>query len=559
MILGIDIGGTYTDTVVLHNGKIVLANKIPTTDNLVECITNALEKVLKKISANQIKRLVISTTMLTNIVSQNRLDKVGVIIIPGPGINPERYEFPTATSIIKGAINYRGHEIEPLDMDELEKNICQLNQQGYTRLAVIGKFSGRNALHELMISEYINDRYPDTEVTLGHQVSSYLNFPRRCATTWLTAATKNAYENFIQQINYVLEKYNISCPVYIMKADGGVIPIQAADHLPAETVYSGPAASTVGAAALTGESQSAVVMDIGGTTTDLSLVLSGVPLTASKGLIIKELMTHVKSLAMRAVPLGGDFPIQIQNNHPVLVNQRQGKAACFGGHIPTFTDALNIIDGIPGLNVEESRRAFINVLKIEQEKLDQFAEEVICLGVDIIANEIRKMINDWQDEPAYRIWEVLEQDAKFPNMLVGIGGAAQGITERVAQALNMQPIIPPYARVANAIGCAVAKPTLTFKLHIDTAQKMLSLVDEGIQKPFNDLITEEKAITLAKEYLIIRAKKLGIIIEESDIEVVYSELFTVIRGYSRVGEIIDVEVQIKPGLVTRIEEEKNHD
>lgn len=552
MIIGIDVGGTYTDAVALNGSKIKVSFKIPTSDDILSCLRTALDQLAGEIPVNRWKRLVLSTTWLTNIVAQERYEKVALMMMPGPGVNPRQLEFPGETRFLHGAINYRGHEIESLNTGEIKETAGTLYAKGYRHLAVVGKFSGRNAVHENIANDLIKEDFPDVDITLGHQVTGYLNFPRRSVTTWLTAATKEAYGKFIGEINQVLKEYYLSCPVLIMKADGGVIPLEAVAQFPAATVYSGPAASTVGASALLMPEASAVVMDVGGSTTDLSLILSGIPLMAFQGIKFDDYLTQIKGLAMKSVPLGGDAPVEISGGEPVLLKERKGPAACFGGSHPTLTDAINITKGVPGIQVEESRTAFQKALGISEEKVNDFASLVVKKGAGEIAGAIQTMFSAWKDEPAYRVWEVLQKEPVFPALLMGIGGAAQGLTEETADLLKMKSYLPSFAEVANAVGCAVAKPTLNLRMHIDTGRKILAIDEDGIQQKFTGKISEEKAVELAKSFLIARGQKLSIEINPEDIEVVYCEIFSVIRGFYRDGSIVDVEVQIKPGLAERI-------
>ena len=148
---------------------------------------------------------------------------------------------------------------------------------------MVSKFGQRNPSHELRVEEILREMYPGCKVELGHKVSGKLNFPRRVATSMLASATGERYQGFVAEIKKALEERKIRAPVYILKADGGTLPIEKSVEFPVETIFSGPAASTIGALALTPEGQTSVVVDIGGTTTDLALILSGKPLIASKG------------------------------------------------------------------------------------------------------------------------------------------------------------------------------------------------------------------------------------------------------------------------------------
>lgn len=557
MIIGIDIGGTNTDVVLIDRTGVRAGYKVETTQPLTDCLCHALEIVSRDFLLNTLDRMVISTTMLTNLVMEDRLDPVGVLVIPGPGMKWGEKDFPTQCKILKGAIDHRGEEREPLDFVEVKKAVATLINEGFDNIVVVGKFSGRNNFHEISVGKYIRDNFSGVEVLLGHQVSGYLNFPRRCATSWLTAATLRPYKKFLQDIRQVLGKFQVKCPTYIMKADGGLISLEIAHNYPVDTIYSGPAASAVGASVLLPRSQSAIVVDIGGTTTDISLMLSGLPLPSTRGLKIKELFTQVKGLSLSSCPVGGDTPIIMQEGRPVFLPQRKGKAVCFGGEHPTLTDAVNVVYGIEGIYRSSSAQALEELFGTNNpQEIVRLSTETVNHGINMITDHIKKMLNEWRDEPAYRIWQVKQKDNNVDQMvLVGIGGAAEKIIPGVATALGLTPVIPEYGRIANAIGCALAKPTLSLSLRIDTMQERVFIYETGTQRPFKGEITEKNAICLAANELVNRAKNMFLDIAVDDIEVVHSEMFNVIKGYRRLGQIVDVMVQIKPGFLCRIEGE----
>jgi N-methylhydantoinase A/oxoprolinase/acetone carboxylase beta subunit len=160
-------------------------------------------------------------------------------------------------------MDYRGREIQPLDEAEVRNSVNQIKEQGFSRVAVVSKFGQRNPSHELRIQEILREMYPDCKVELGHKVSGKLNFPRRVATSMLASATGERYQKFVAEIKKAMEERKIRAPVYILKADGGTLPIEKSVEFPVETIFSGPAASTIGALALTPEGQTSVVVDIG--------------------------------------------------------------------------------------------------------------------------------------------------------------------------------------------------------------------------------------------------------------------------------------------------------
>jgi hypothetical protein len=176
----------------------------------------------------------------------------------------------------------------------------------------------------------------------------------------------------------------------------------------------------------------------------------------------------------------------------------------------------------------------------------------------MIADAVNEMFLEWEQEPAYRIWEVLQQKKARPQNVVGIGGGARGLIAGIAEKLGAKPVIPEYSEVGNAIGAAVARPTLTLNLHIDTEQKVYSVAEEGeivsldvtsIGKFNRKGLGEAEA--LAAKLLRKRAESFGISEYAGEAEIVNSEVFNVVSGWYTVGKLFDVDMQIPAGLISK--------
>jgi N-methylhydantoinase A/oxoprolinase/acetone carboxylase beta subunit len=561
MLIGIDVGGTTTDAVLIRNGEVYSTAKVPTdAGNLLKSLLGALDEVSRGVPPEQVERVVFSTTVITNLIAEGKTDRVALLLIPGPGVNPASYVFPDSF-YLKGAMDYRGREIQPLDEAEVRNAVNQIKEQGFSRAAVVSKFGQRNPSHELRIQEILREMYPDCKVELGHKVSGKLNFPRRVATSMLASATGERYQKFVAEIKKAMEERKIRAPVYILKADGGTLPIEKSVEFPVETIFSGPAASTIGALALTPEGQTSVVVDIGGTTTDLALVLSGKPLIASRGAKLGNFLTHVRAFAVRSIAVGGDSVVRVRETESGLRKvtigpERAGPAYCMGGKEPTPTDALRVLGLVDVGDPERAKEAIKAVASSLGKSETEVASLIVDSTAEMIAQAVREMFFEWEQEPAYRIWEVLQKKKERPENVVGIGGGAKGLIAGVAEKLNAKPVIPEHSEVGNAIGAAVARPTLTLNLRIDTEQKVYSVAEEGdilslISTDignFNRMRSEE-AEALAAKLLGDRAKKFGISEYADEAEIVGSEVFNVVQGWSTVGRIFDVSMQIPAGLI----------
>lgn len=561
MLIGIDVGGTTTDAVLIRNGEVCSTAKVSTEPgNLLNSLLEALDAVSRDIPPEQLERVVFSTTVITNLIAEGKTDRVALVLIPGPGVNPASYTFPDSF-YLKGAMDYRGREIDPLDEVEIRRTVGLIRESGFSRAAIISKFGQRNSSHELRVEEIFREDYPGCKLELGHKVSGKLNFPRRIATAMLASATRERYQEFVEKIRKALDERNIRAPVYILKADGGTLPVEKSIEFPVETIFSGPAASTVGALALTPEGQTSVIVDIGGTTTDLALILSGKPLLASKGAKLGGFLTHVRAFAVRSIAVGGDSVIRVKYLSPgtkqiTIGPDRAGPAYCMGGKETTPTDALKFLGLIEVGNPERASEA----IKVTASELGKSETETASLIVDrvarMIADAVNEMFFEWEQEPAYRVWEVLQEKKARPENVVGIGGGAKGLIAGIAKKLNANPVIPEYAEVGNAIGAAVARPTLTLNLHIDTEQKMYSVAEEGeivslSTTKFGNLnkVRLDEAEALAAELLRKRAEDFGVSKYADEAEIVNSEVFNVVNGWYTSGKLFDVSMQIPAGLI----------
>lgn len=553
MYVGVDVGGTFTDAVLLVEGLVRATAKVPTREDLLVSILEAIDIVLKDMDKKDLKRIVFSTTMITNLIAEHKYDHVALLLIPGPGLNHEYYNFKTAVHILSGTIDYRGREIVPLNEREVVAAISNLALKGFKKVGVIGKFSPRNTSHEKMVVAIIKEKYPDWQVELGSQIGGQLNFPRRVETTYLTCATREPYRYFVNSVRQALAKREITADVFILKADGGTLPLERSEELPVETIFSGPAASTLGVQALTPPGETAVVVDIGGTTTDLALILSGQPLLSAKGARVEEQLTQVRTLAVKSVPVGGDSVLERVGNEIIIYSERLGPAYCMGGPMPTPTDALRVL-GLTMLGDEDKAREAMAILgNALGMGTGEVARKVIGLVVDSIAAEIERMFLEWEHEPAYRVWEILQKHKVRPTIVVGVGGGAAGFVTQIAAKVGCSPIIPPYAPVANAIGAAVAKPTMQVSLRADTEQGYYIIQEEGYQgKIESKLFNEQKALELAKETLIKRAAKYGLEVVPEEIEVTRREVFNMIRDWTTTGRLFDITVQTPRGIIGRI-------
>jgi N-methylhydantoinase A len=551
MLVGIDVGGTTTDAVLVDGGRVVKTAYVPTDhDNLLSCLLGALDELVAGVQTSKIERVVLSTTLITNMIAEGKTDPVALMLIPGPGTNPKDYNLGPDVTILDGAIDYRGREIQKLNESQIREAASGISARGFRKMAIVGKFCQRNHAHELKAGEIVSGALPGAQVELGHRVTGQLNFPRRAATTMLTVATRQKYAQFAEQMTQALRQRKIFAPVYILKADGGTLPLDKSLEMPVETIFSGPAASIMGVLALTPPGQTSVVVDIGGTTTDLALILSGKPLLSSKGARVDSLLTHVRAFAVKSIAIGGDSAVSIATDCVTVGPHRDGPALCMGGPGPTPTDALRVLGLTDIGDAAKAQKAMADTAGKLGLTPTEAAQKVIDAVVEKIVAEINEMFREWEQEPAYRVWEIMKKETLSAQNVVGVGGGALPLVPLVAKKLGARAVVPNYAPVANAIGAAVARPTLTLNLRIDTERGEYAVAEDGLIGKVGDRkMSLEQAEAMARKLIAERAERLGIGEYAKEAEVTYSEIFNMVRGWSTVGRLLDVRMEIPAGIL----------
>ena len=549
MLIGIDVGGTFTDGVLCTAGQILKVAKHPTReDNLQGSILTVLDDLLQGVKGEEIKQIVFSTTLVTNLLATGGGEPVALILIPGPGLNLKKLNLFPYTYIIKGATDFRGRITEPLERAEIEGVGKLVTAAGLQKVAIVGKFSQRNSSQECQVEDILREKHPQLEIVRGFKVSGQLNFLRRAVTTYHTAVTREKWAGFAADIRKAVRERGIVAPPLILKADGGTMSLEVSLNYPCETVFSGPAASVMGAFALTMNRQTSVVVDIGGTTTDLALILAGEPLYASRGAVIGGRYSHVRSFALQTIPLGGDSAIRWQGQELVMGPDRLGPAACFSGPVATPTDAFNFLEKGQLGELALSRRALEEVSRQAGLTVQDLAETIMRQVNDRLEAGIRAMFITWEQEPAYRVWEIMHKRQVRPECVVGIGAAAGAFVPALAKALDCRELVHRYSPVANALGAAVARPTLSLLLHADTEQQSYALNLEGIAGKFKQTqLTGAKE--LAREKLQEIAEKRGIGRYADRYEFFLEEQFNMVRGWSTAGKLFDVGIQIAAGVI----------
>lgn len=554
MILGIDVGGTHTDAVLIEDFRIIRKAKVTTDqDNLLKSLLEVTQALLADGSPEKLRRVVLSTTISTNAIVQKKTERVGMVVACGPGVEPARLAVGGDCHFVAGYVNHRGQEAAAVDEAEIGRIGERFRAQGIGHIGIVGKFSTRNPVQENRIRDRL--QAAAEHLSLGHRMSGHLNFPRRIATTYLNASVARLYRRFVEDVLDFVQRQGISVPIYILKADGGTLDIRQSVEYPVQNILSGPAASIMGVLSLTRQKEDAVVLDIGGTTTDIAVFAEGVPLLEAFGVTIEGYKTLIRGLRTRSIGLGGDSCVRVDQGRLRIGPDRAGPAAAFGGPGPTPTDAM-IMLGLTDIGERaKARDALMPLAEALNCSVERAAQRIYDEACGIIADEVGRVIAEINNQPVYTIHEMLEGKQLQPKILYVVGGPAGPMGPRLGALLNCPVHIPEHPEVANAIGAALARTTAEITVLADTEQKFLSIAEDGYRVAISPRFSREDAIGVGREKLREKAIRMGAAPDDLEIEVVESQEFNMVDQFYTTGKNIRVKLQVKPGLISGVQAE----
>ena len=311
--LGVDTGGTFTDAVIvdMDDFTIVAKKKSPTThEDLSIGLYNAVDGVLSEsgIDPSQIVTVGISTTLATNSVLEDMGGRVGLILIgwnPSDPINfgEDKHAF------IRGGYDSRGRAINSLNLEETTKAIMEVSKD-VDAIAISGLFANVNATQERKVKKLAMD-LTGLPTVAGHELSAELGIDLRAETAVLNGKLIPIVTKFFDDVRNTLDKKGITAPIMVYKGDGSVMTVDQAKLYPVQTILSGPAASSMGGKILCGK-DNFIMVDIGGTSTDIAVVEEGFPQIQIKGAEVGGWRTLVEAVDMSTIALGGDSRITMQ-------------------------------------------------------------------------------------------------------------------------------------------------------------------------------------------------------------------------------------------------------
>lgn len=311
-VIGIDTGGTYTDAVIVNPATktVHAAVKVPTiAHDPALSISQGLEAVLRTadIETHAVTMVSVSTTLATNALVEDKGADVGLFVI---GFD-KRLRIPAADlRYIPGGHKAKGVEADALGMEFLLQGIAEM-KNSVDAFAVCSLLAIEDPTHELVAAKAIELLAPKP-VFCSHQASSKPGMQERATTALLNARLLPVMQAFLQSISKSMQRLGLACPVRIVRGDCSAMNIDDAKRNSSSTVASGPAATAL-FGSLAADGQTAIIADVGGTTTDITLVKCGQPVIGDEGMVIGTWRTHVQAVEMYTVGIGGDSLVCVEN------------------------------------------------------------------------------------------------------------------------------------------------------------------------------------------------------------------------------------------------------
>ena len=316
LVIGLDTGGTYTDAALLDTatGTVRATGKSLTTrDDLSIGVGGAIRRVLEDFdgSAADIGLISLSTTLATNAVVEGVGGRVALLMIGFDETSLQRADLARALGQDPVFFINGGHAADGTPQAQLDeaaiREAVNATEGEVSAYAVAGHFATRNPAHESRTRDLLRD-LTGAPVTCSHELSSSLGGPRRALTAVLNARLINLLDRLVAATEGIMADEGLSCQLMVVKGDGSLLESGYARSRPVETVLSGPAASLAGAAFLAG-ARTAMVADIGGTTTDIALLQNGAPRLKADGALVGGWQTMVEAADIRTCGLGGDSEV----------------------------------------------------------------------------------------------------------------------------------------------------------------------------------------------------------------------------------------------------------
>jgi N-methylhydantoinase A/oxoprolinase/acetone carboxylase beta subunit len=440
--IGVDVGGTNTDAVIMQGDQILAGVKSPTTEDVMKGVVDAVEGALKEAGANKTKvtAVMIGTTHFTNaVVERKHLARTAAVrlCLPAAQCLPPMVDWPDDIRqtvgnhywMAKGGYEFDGREISSLDMDELDGIAAEISKAGIDTVAITSVFSPVSDEMERKAMEQMVKTLPNVNFTLSSEIGR-LGILERENAAIMNASLRALSERTVDAFGRALEKVGLTCPYYITQNDGTLMSREFVQSYPVLTFASGPTNSMRGAAFLSGKSD-AIVVDVGGTTTDVGALVKGFPRPASTTVDVGGVRTNFRMPDVFAIGLGGGTIVSGKDKNLKIGPQSVGyklttDSLIFGGNTLTTSDVAVAL-GLADFGNKEA------ITELKDDHLQAIRERVN----EMLTNAVERM-----------------RVSPDPIPVLAVGGGSILVPDKVGE---LPVIRPEHFSVANAVGAAIGQ------------------------------------------------------------------------------------------------------
>lgn len=439
--IGIDVGGTNTDAVLLEDDRVLHTVKTPTTADVLTGVRLALESTARAMGSDPVQAVMIGTTHFVNAVVQRRdLAPVGALRIGLPASRslPPFCDWPADLAamvrgqvhMVEGGHDFDGRPIMPLDEGAVASAARAMRAAGITCVAISSIFSPLDPTMEDCAAAILRAEMPGASITLSHDLGR-IGLLERENVALLNACLAPLAQHTVQAFEDALRQAGIAAPLFITQNDGTVIRAELAARFPVLSFASGPTNSMRGAAFLTGL-KDALVVDVGGTTADIGALKAGFPREANAIVHVGGVRTLFRMPDLLSIGLGGGSHVEARDGRIAIGPRSVGfrlpeLSRIFGGPQLTTSD-IAVRAGLLSLG-DASRVADIT---------EGFAGDALAEAARMLEEVVDRMKTEAADVP-----------------LLAVGGGAFLVPDRLPGCSEV--LRPAHAAVANAVGAAIAQ------------------------------------------------------------------------------------------------------
>lgn len=478
--VGVDIGGTFTDLAALDpdSGELLIS-KVPSTPwRLEDAVADGLRELTADSEEDMFGEVRHGTTIVTNALLEGRLAKTALLCTRGfrdvlemRRLWRERlfgYDWQRPEALIPRSLRLEvdervgpaGEVLRPLDEEQVRERARALRRAGIEAVAVAYLFSFRNPEHERRTGRILEEELPGVPVSISSEILPEVHEYERTSTTTINALVRPEMERYLSRIQQVLERLPVGGPLRMVRSDGSLIGASVAAREPFRLVHSGPAVGVTGAARLARWLgwKNAVTLDMGGTSTDVSLIWDGEPLRTFESDVRWNIPIRTAQIDIQSIGAGGGSLVGLGPGGRLFIGPESAGAdpgpVCYGrgGTRPTLTDGLlvmgvlpeELLGGVVALDRAAAERALVDALP-EFSSAREAAEAVYTVTLHKMAILTREVTINRGYDPRECV-------------LICFGGAGGLFAVDLARELGMAGVyVPPAASVFSAVGASMAR------------------------------------------------------------------------------------------------------